>query len=172
MGPIVNQAQYDKVRGFIERARAEGATLAAGGVWPAEVPAGRGYFVRPTILTGVEPHHELWRTEVFGPVLAVRRFTTEEAAVREANDSEFGLAGAVFSADAAQLDRVTERLRVGCVWRNCSQPCFSQLPWGGMKRSGIGRDLGREGFKSYLETKQVVTHVTESALGWYNIAKL
>lgn len=173
MGPIVNRAQYEKVLGFIQRAQAEGATLAAGGVWPAEVsPQGKGYFVRPTILKDVKTDAELWTTEVFGPVLAVRRFTTEEEAVRLANDSDYGLAGAVFSADEAQLNRVTEQLRTGCVWRNCSQPCFSQLPWGGMKRSGIGRDLGREGFKAYLEPKQVVTHVTENALGWYNIAKL
>lgn len=170
MGPIVNKAQYDKVLGFIERAKAEGATVAAGGFRPADLP--KGYFVRPTVLADVQPGFEIWRTEVFGPVLAVGRFATEEEAVRLANDTEFGLAGAVFSADPAQLDRVTEQLRTGCVWRNCSQPCFSQLPWGGMKRSGIGRDLGREGFKSYLETKQVVTHVTDNALGWYNIAKL
>lgn len=173
MGPIVNKAQYDKVLGFVARAQAEGATLAAGGAWPSEVGPGRkGYFLRPTILTDVAPHHEVWRTEVFGPVLAVRAFGTEAEALALANDSEYGLAGAVFSADDRQLDRVTEALRVGCVWRNCSQPCFSQLPWGGMKRSGIGRDLGREGFRSYLETKQVVTHVTENALGWYNVARL
>jgi betaine-aldehyde dehydrogenase len=172
MGPIVNNAQYEKVKGFIARAQAEGATVAAGGEWPAEVPGKKGYYIRPTILTDVGLESEIWRTEVFGPVLAVRRFATEGEAVQVANDSEYGLASAVFSADEAQLNRVTEQLRVGCVWRNCSQPCFSQLPWGGMKRSGIGRDLGREGFKSYLEPKQVVTHVTENALGWYNIAKL
>ncbi len=170
MGPVVNSTQHDKVRGFIERARAEGATVAAGGERPADCP--RGYFIRPTILTDVQPSFEVWRTEIFGPVLSVMRFSTEEEAIRLANDSEYGLAGAVFSGEEAQLNRVTEQLRCGCVWRNCSQPCFSQLPWGGMKRSGLGRDLGREGFKSYLEVKQVVTHITAEPLGWYNVSKL
>jgi betaine-aldehyde dehydrogenase len=169
MGPIVNKAQYDKVLGFIDRAKAEGATVASGGFRPTDCP--RGYYVRPTVLTGVQPSFEIWKTEVFGPVLSVGRFTTEEEAIRLANDSEYGLAAAVFSADEGQLNRVTEQLRCGCVWRNCSQPCFSQLPWGGMKRSGLGRDLGREGFKSYLEVKQVVTSAG-APLGWYNIAKL
>jgi len=170
MGPVVNKSQYDKVLGFVDRAKAEGATVAAGGERPTDCP--RGYFMRPTILTGVKPSFEVWRNEIFGPVLSVMPFSTEEEAIWLANDSEFGLAGAVFSGEEAQLNRVTEQLRVGCVWRNCSQPCFSQLPWGGMKRSGLGRDLGREGFKSYLETKQIVTHVTANPLGWYNIAKL
>ncbi|GAB5035904.1 betaine aldehyde dehydrogenase [Nannochloropsis oceanica] len=170
MGPLVNKSQYEKVLGFVSRAKAEGATVVAGRERPIDCP--RGYFMRPTILTGVTTSSEVWCNEIFGPVLSVLPFSTEEEAIRLANDTEFGLAGAVFSGDVAQLNRVTEQLRVGCVWRNCSQPCFSQLPWGGMKRSGLGRDLGREGLKSYLETKQIVTHVTANPLGWYNIAKL
>jgi len=170
MGPIVNKVQFDKVMGFLERARVEGINFAAGGDRPTDCP--RGYYVRPTVLTGMRPTAEVWSTEIFGPVLSVMAFSTEDEAIRMANDTEYGLAGAVFSGVEAQLKRVTEQLRCGCVWRNCSQPCFSQLPWGGWKRSGIGRDLGREGFKAYLETKQIVTHVTENALGWYNVAKL
>lgn len=125
MGPIVNSMQYQKVQGFIERAKVEGATVASGGIRPPGMS--KGYFLRPTVLTDVEPHFEIWRTEVFGPVLSVRRFATEEEAIRLANDTEFGLAAAVFSVDEEQLNRVTEQLRVGAVWRNCSQPCFCQV---------------------------------------------
>lgn len=87
----------------------------------------RGYFLRPTILTNVSPSSEVWTTEVFGPVLCVMPFDSEEEAVRLANESEYGLAGAVFGADETQLARVTAALRVGIVWNNCSQPCFSQV---------------------------------------------
>jgi betaine-aldehyde dehydrogenase len=115
---------------------------------------------------------QVWASEIFGPVLSVARFSTEAEAIAKANDSEFGLAGAVFSGDEAQLRRVAEQLRTGIVWQNCSQPCFSQLPWGGVKKSGVGRDLGREGLHAYLEVKQVVSHVTQNPLGWYGVAKL
>jgi len=168
MGPLVCRAQYDKVLGFIERARVEGVTVLAGGQRPENLTT--GFFLQPTILTDVAADSEVWTTEIFGPVLSVRKFITEEEAVAAANDSDYGLAGAVFSTDEEQLKRVTRALRTGVVWNNCSQPCFSQLPWGGLKKSGIGRDLGRAGFEAYLELKQVVKHVTENPLGWYDMS--
>eukprot|EP00899_Mesostigma_viride_P002931 jgi/Mesvir1/12639/Mv02194-RA.2 len=140
MGPVVSATQYAKVMGYIEGAIEEGATLLTGGKRPETTP--RGYYVCPTVFVDVKPHMRIWKEEIFGPVLAVATFRTEEEAIAVANDSDFGLAGAVISADPDRCKRVSEAFRCGIVWVNCSQPCFSQAPWGGMKRSGFGRDLG------------------------------
>jgi betaine-aldehyde dehydrogenase len=121
----------------------------------AGVAGGKGYFVPPTVLADVPADSRAWREEVFGPVLCLRDFRTEEEAVATANDSAYGLAAAVMSADAALCDRVARRLRVGVVWLNCSQPAFVQAPWGGVKQSGFGRDLGRWGLDECLVVKQV-----------------
>lgn len=165
LGPLVSRGQHDKVLGFIDRARAAKLTLLAGGGRPAGL--GRGYFVEPTIFADVPVESELWREEVFGPVLAVRTFRDEEEAVRLANDTRFGLAAAVMSADLDRCRRVARRFRAGIVWINCSQPTFSQAPWGGMKQSGLGRELGRWGLDNYLEVKQVTTYESPQPWGWY-----
>lgn len=111
------------------------------------------------MFVNVRPGHRLWRNEVFGPVLAAMTFRSEEEAVKLANDSDFGLAGAVCSADLNRCRRVVRALDAGITWINCSQPCFCQLPWGGVKLSGFGRDLGTYGLSSYLSPKQIVTYV-------------
>jgi betaine-aldehyde dehydrogenase len=162
LGPLVSRDQHDRVMGYLERARA--AKLTGGGRPPG---LGRGYFVEPTIFVDVPVASELWREEVFGPVLAVRTFRDEEEAVRLANDTRFGLAAAVMSADVERCRRVARRLRAGIVWINCSQPTFSQAPWGGMKQSGIGRELGRWGLENYLEVKQVTTYESSQPWAWY-----
>ncbi|DBA02877.1 TPA: hypothetical protein N0F65_005904 [Lagenidium giganteum] len=163
----LDKAQQLKVLDYIEGAVKEGATV-AGQAMPRMVGQHkRGFFVHPTILTNVQKHMRVWREEIFGPVLSVMTFRTEEEAIELANDSELGLAGAVFTSDAEQLKRVTKALRCGIVWNNCSQPCFVQLPWGGMKKSGIGRELGPFGLHSYLEPKQICTYVADKAFGWY-----
>ncbi|TYZ64850.1 hypothetical protein PybrP1_008154 [[Pythium] brassicae (nom. inval.)] len=170
VGPLVSKGQQDKVLAYIAGAVQEGATI-AGQAMPAAVGKhAAGYFVHPTILTGVHKHMTVWNEEIFGPVLSVMTFATEAEAVALANDSEFGLAGAVFSSDEQQLARVTKALRVGIVWNNCSQPCFVQLPWGGMKKSGTGRELGPFGLDSYLEPKQICTYVADKPFGWYTSA--
>ncbi|KAI9325470.1 aldehyde dehydrogenase domain-containing protein [Zopfochytrium polystomum] len=167
VGPLVSKAQQQKVLAYIAGAVEEGATV-AGRASPDTVDAHeRGFYVHPTVLTGVKPHMRVWREEIFGPVLSVMTFRTEEEAVTLANDSEFGLAGAVFTTDPAQLKRVTRKLRAGIVWNNCSQPCFVQLPWGGFKKSGTGRELGPFGLNSYLEPKQITTYIADKNFGWY-----
>ncbi|KAE9031114.1 Betaine aldehyde dehydrogenase 2 [Phytophthora fragariae] len=128
---------------------------------------GKGYFVPPTIITNVKPDMCVWKEEIFGPVLSVMTFKTEEEAVALANDSEFGLAAAVFTSDDAQLKRVIKNLRAGIVWNNCSQPCFVELPWGGVKKSGIGRELGPFGLSAYLEPKQICRYVEDKPFAWY-----
>ena len=165
LGPLVSAGQYEKVLGCIAQAQAQGARLLTGGLRPAHLP--KGYFLTPAIFDEPPTDSALWREEVFGPVLAVKRFKTEEQAVAMANASRFGLAGAVMSADPQRATRVSNRLRAGIVWVNCSQPTFVEAPWGGMKHSGIGRELGHWGLDNYLETKQVTEYVSDESWGWY-----
>ncbi|MDF3935623.1 aldehyde dehydrogenase family protein [Pseudomonas citronellolis] len=165
LGPLVSQGQHAKVLQAIERAQREGARLACGGKRPAHLE--RGWFVEPTVFLDAPLDSAVWREEIFGPVLAVRTFRDEAEAVRLANDSPFGLAAALMSADPQRCQRVSRALRAGIVWVNCSQPTFTQAPWGGYKQSGIGRELGVWGLDNYLETKQVTEYTSADAWGWY-----
>ena len=164
LGPLVNEQQYHKVLGFIDRAVAQGATLACGGKAAGQT---KGYFVAPTILTDLPQNAEAWTEEIFGPVLCIRPFDTEAEAIQLANDTRFGLAAAVMSADDARCERVARAFRAGIVWINCSQPTFTEAPWGGYKQSGIGRELGHWGLDNYLETKQITRLVSDAPWGWY-----
>ena len=165
LGPLISARQVDRVLAAVKTAQDEGATVVAGGTVVDELAP--GYFVRPTILIDVPTASEAWREEIFGPVVSIRRFNEEAEAVRLANDSRFGLAAAVMSEDTQRADRVAAALRAGIVWINCSQPTFTQAPWGGYKQSGIGRELGRWGFESYLETKQIMRYCSDQPWGWY-----
>jgi len=119
------------------------------------------------VLANVKPSMQVWTDEVFGPVLAVSTFKTEAEAIEMANNSQYGLAGAVISKDEDRCKRVSEALQAGIVWINCSQPCFCQAPWGGNKRSGFGRELGEWGLENYLSVKQVTRYVSDDPWGWY-----
>jgi betaine-aldehyde dehydrogenase len=165
MGPIVSAVQHRRVMEGIERGLASGARLVTGGGRPSYLA--RGYFVEPTIFTEVPLDSWIWREEVFGPVLCIQSFDTEQEAIALANDSRFGLAGAVMSDDLARCDRVARALRAGVVWINCSQPTFTQLPWGGYKASGIGRELGRNGYEAFLEVKQITRFDHWQDWNWY-----
>ncbi|KJS09163.1 MAG: aldehyde dehydrogenase [Hoeflea sp. BRH_c9] len=165
LGPIVSRGQYDKVLAAIERGRTEGATIAAGGGRAEGFD--RGYFIAPTVLTGMSEDNYAWREEIFGPVVCVRSFETEDEAVRSANNSRFGLAAAVMSKDLARCERVARALQAGILWINCSQPTFTEAPWGGYKQSGIGRELGRWGLSNYLQTKQITSYLSDEPWGWY-----
>lgn len=165
LGPLVNQSQYEDVQRHIARAVEQGAKVACGGKRPEGFD--RGYYLEPTVLTDMGLDSEAWVEEIFGPVVCVRPFDTEEEAVRLANDSRFGLAAAVMSADDARCERVAAAFRAGIVWINCSQPTFTEAPWGGYKQSGIGRELGRWGLDNYLETKQITRFVGDAPWGWY-----
>jgi betaine-aldehyde dehydrogenase len=109
----------------------------------------------------------IWREEVFGPLLAFRPFRTEDEAIQAANDSPYGLAAAVLTADAARADRVAAALDAGCVWQNCNGLAFVQGPWGGFKASGVGRELGRWGLESFQEVKQITQYNGIKPWGWY-----
>ncbi|WP_339764480.1 aldehyde dehydrogenase family protein [uncultured Hoeflea sp.] len=165
LGPLVSKGQYDKVLGTIETGKLTAARLVTGGGRPANLD--RGYFLNPTIFADVPTDSEIWREEIFGPVLCINAFDTEQQALDLANDSKYGLAAAVMSDDLERCERVAAKLRAGIIWVNCSQPTFTQVPWGGYKMSGIGRELGRAGFDAYFETKQVTRFDHNECWGWY-----
>ncbi len=165
LGPLVNKSQYDKVCAIIERGVKDGATLAAGGKRPEGFDS--GYYLEPTIFTDIEEDSWLWQEEIFGPVVCIKSFKTEQQAIAMANNSRFGLAAAVMSKDLNRCDRVAKAFRAGIVWVNCSQPTFVEAPWGGYKQSGIGRELGEWGLNNYLETKQITHYDSDDPWGWY-----
>jgi betaine-aldehyde dehydrogenase len=165
LGPLVSEGQHRKVMAFISEGVRSGARLLTGGGRPEHLQ--RGYFLNPTIFSDVRDDSAIWTNEIFGPVLCVRTFQTEHDAIRLANATQFGLAAAVMSNDLARCRRVAHAFRAGIVWINCSQPTFSQAPWGGYKKSGIGRELGRWGLDNYLEVKQVTSFDSSDPWGWY-----
>ena len=153
MGPLTSAAQLRTVLRHIDQGIAEGLTLLTGGKRAAGF--NRGYFVEPTIFVDVPTSSALWRDEIFGPVLCVRTFTSEEEAIALANDSDFGLAAGIITADPARAERVANALDAGHIWINSLQVVFPETSWGGFKRSGIGRELGPWGLDAYLEVKHV-----------------
>jgi len=165
LGPLVSKGQYEKVLAAVERGKQEGARLVTGGSRPAHLDT--GYFMEPVVFADVPEHSSIWQEEIFGPVVCIRAFADESQAVRSANDSRFGLAAAVMSRDDERCERVARALRAGIVWINCSQPTFTEAPWGGYKQSGIGRELGEWGLNNYLETKQITRYSSDKPWGWY-----
>jgi betaine-aldehyde dehydrogenase len=165
LGPLVSRDQFRKVHEAIARGVQEGARLVCGGERPAGLPT--GYFMEPAIFADVPEDSWIWTEEIFGPVVCVRPFDDEVEALRAANDSRFGLAAAVMSANLERCDRVARGLRAGIVWINCSQPTFVEAPWGGYKQSGMGRELGEWGLNNYLETKQITRFDSDKPWGWY-----
>jgi betaine-aldehyde dehydrogenase len=165
LGPVVSKQQYDKVLAAIEAGKSTSARLVTGGGRPADMNT--GYYIAPTIFADVPTDASIWREEIFGPVVCVNPFDTEEEALTLANDSVYGLAGAVMSDDLARCERVASKLRAGIIWINCSQPTFTQVPWGGYKSSGIGRELGTAGFMGFREIKQITRYDNTRTWGWY-----
>jgi betaine-aldehyde dehydrogenase len=167
MGPLVSAEHFSKVERYIQIGKAEGAQLVCGGKKPSDPDLQQGYFLEPTVFDEVTPSMRIAREEIFGPVLSVIPFETEEDAVRIANDTEYGLSAGVWTRDVNRSIRMTQRLRVGIVWVNTYHPTYNEMPWGGYKQSGMGRELGLYGIEGYLEVKQVNINLDEAPLGWY-----
>ncbi|HEX9118735.1 MAG TPA: aldehyde dehydrogenase family protein, partial [Anaerolineae bacterium] len=153
MGPVVSRKQLDRVLGYIELGKKEGARLLAGGKVRAD--KGGGFFVEPTCFVDVDNKMRIAQEEIFGPVLVVIPFENDDDAVRIANDSDYGLSGMVASGNRERAMKVARRLRVGSVSVNGGMCIAPDLPFGGYKRSGIGREWGREGIEEFLETKAI-----------------
>ncbi len=168
MGPLISRAHTDRVIGYIEAGKAEGAEVLCGGQRLTEGALARGNFVAPTVFTQTKPEMKIVREEIFGPVLVVQLFDTEEEAIRLANDTIYGLAGGVFTGDYAKGLRVLRKLRAGITWLNTYHPTFNEAPWGGYKQSGIGRELGTFGLDAYLETKQININLVPQRLNWFS----
>ena len=166
MGPLISRAHQKKVLDYIETGKAEDAELLCGGGTYHDERA-NGNFVQPTVFAKTKPGMKIVREEIFGPVLVVQLFDSEEEAIALANDTIYGLAGGVFTSDGAKARRFIRRLRAGITWINTYHPTFNEAPWGGYKQSGIGRELGTYGYDAYTEVKQINTNLSPARLGWF-----
>jgi betaine-aldehyde dehydrogenase len=166
-GPLSSAEHREKVERHIAVAQEEGARLVTGGTRPDDPALSRGFFLLPTIFADCDRSMRIVQEEVFGPVVTVERFGTEDEAVELANDTRYGLAGGVWTSDAGRAQRVAQRLRHGTVWINDFHPYVPQAEWGGFGRSGVGRELGPTGLREYQEAKHIYQNLAPAPSGWF-----
>lgn len=167
MGPVISAEHLESIEQYIQLGIQEGATLVVGGKRPTAPELQKGYFIEPTIFTNCHTKMRIVQEESFGPVITVETFETEEEAVRLANDSLYGLAGAVWTNDMNCAERIVKKLRMGTVWINDFHPYFPQAPWGGYKQSGIGRELSHVGLEEYTEIKHIYMNTNPEPMHWF-----
>ncbi|MBV8373677.1 MAG: aldehyde dehydrogenase family protein [Candidatus Eremiobacteraeota bacterium] len=167
MGPIISPVHRERVESYVQIGIEEGATLVCGGNrLGGDLAAGN--FIAPTIFDHTKPAMRIVREEIFGPVLVVQTFTDEADALRIANDTVYGLAGAVFTHDVAKAHRIIRKLRAGITWINTYHPTYNEAPWGGYKQSGFGSELGTYGYDAYTEVKQINVNLDVTPSGWFS----
>lgn len=168
LGPVVSKRQQNRVMEYVRIGLEEDrARLVAGGRVPSEPALANGFFVEPTVFADVTPRMRIFQEEVFGPFVSVSKFSSEEEAIAMANDSAFGLAGAIRTSNVTRAHRVAARLKCGIVWVNDHHRLDPASPWGGVKDSGIGRECGTESFDAHFETKSVMVRLDEAPFDWY-----
>lgn len=168
LGPVISARQQQRVLKYIRIGLEEdGARLVAGGKVPGDASLKNGFFVEPTVFADVTPRMRIFQEEVFGPFVSVSKFSTEEEAIAMANDSSFGLAGAIRTGNVTRAHRVAARLKCGIVWVNDHHRLDPASPWGGVKESGIGRECGTESFDQHFETKSVMVRLDDAPFDWY-----
>ncbi len=167
MGPLISAEHLEKVEKYVEIGCAEGAQLLLGGKRPDDAELQDGFFYLPTLFGGCTNDMRIVQEEVFGPVISVESFETEDEVVKRANSTIYGLAAGFWTTDAARMQRVSKALRFGTVWINDFNVYFTQAPWGGFKQSGLGRELGHLGLEEYTEVKHIFQNHNTEALNWF-----
>jgi aldehyde dehydrogenase (NAD+) len=162
MGTVANQPQFDRILDFISKAKSDGARLVAGGERATGRGLDQGLFIKPTIFADVRNDMMLARHEVFGPVLSIIPFNTEEEAVTIGNDTDYGLASGIWTRDINRAHRVSRALKAGMVWVNTYRAVAAQTPFGGVKDSGYGRERGEEGLREFVAPKNVMINFSEA----------
>ena len=156
LGPLISTAHREKVAGMVARAPGEGGRIVTGGSAP-DLP---GSFYLPTLIADVDERSEVYRDEIFGPVLTVRSFTDDDDALRQANDTVYGLAASAWTRDVYRAQRASREIKAGCVWINDHIPIISEMPHGGLGASGFGKDMSDYSLEEYLTIKHVMSDIT------------
>ncbi|HEY9390452.1 MAG TPA: aldehyde dehydrogenase family protein [Mycobacteriales bacterium] len=165
VGPLISQAQRERVAGAVDRALAQGARVLHGGQVPSDLP--NGWFYEPTVVADVTPQMDIWREEVFGPVSVFDTFTDDAQVIDKANDCPFGLAASIWTSDTSRALRMVDKLDIGIVWVNDHHRVDPASPWGGTKDSGVGTENGRDSYLSYTRPHSTIVSISDQPFDWY-----